>query len=124
MYPMKISKNFHKIQKKNNNIFLLLTSSKRLCFIPLKHMKPSFARYNKMNTLKILKNQYYISFITKKIRNFLIVGIYYLHISLVALKRADKGFEENVNVDINILSTTALTSNLKIIKKLQFKEYY
>ena len=57
-------------------------------------------------------------------RKFLIEGIYYLYISLVALKRADKRFEENVNVlTSNILSTTALTSNLKI-KKLQIKKYY
>ena len=60
---------------------------------------------------------------TMKMRKFLIKGIYYLYISLVALKRADKRFEENVNVDINILSTKALPSNLKI-KKLQIKEYY
>ena len=57
-------------------------------------------------------------------RKFLIEGIYYLYISLVTLKRADKRFEENVNVlTSNILSTAALTSNLKI-KKLQIKKYY
>ena len=94
-------------------------------------MKPSFARCHKMNTPKILKNQYHISFITKKKRNFLIGGVYYLYILLVALKRAEKGpskgpikgLKKLKMFDINILSTRSLPSNLKI-KKLQIKEYY
>ena len=93
MYPMKISKSFHKIQKKTNiDIFYHLPITN--FFVPFHSVTWSYPSQNVSRwTLRKSWNDNIISLLfTKKMWKFLIEGIYYLYISLVALKRADKRF--------------------------------